>query len=258
MSQAEFDRYLAFAHELADAAGEVLRRYFRSPIKVEDKADQSPVTVADRETEQALRRLIERRYPDHGIEGEEFPDRNPGASLVWSLDPIDGTKAFITGRPLFGTLISLVQDGRPLLGVIDQCILGERWVGALGRPSTLNGREIRVRPVDRLEDAVLSTTSPLLFEPEERQRYDRVEQAVKLAMFGGDCYAYGLLALGFTDLIVEAGLDGHDFLAIVPVIEGAGGIMTDWQGAPLGRASDGRVLAAGDRRVHQAALALLA
>jgi inositol-phosphate phosphatase/L-galactose 1-phosphate phosphatase/histidinol-phosphatase len=253
------DRFLAFANELADAAGAILRHYFRTPVEVEDKADESPVTIADRETEAELRRLIEARFPDHGIDGEEFPPRNPGADLTWSLDPIDGTKAFITGRPLFGTLISLVRDGRPLLGVIDQCILGERWVGAAGRPSTLNGREIRVRPCGRLGDAVLSTTSPLLFaDGSERAAYGRVEAAVKLPMFGGDCYAYGLLATGFADLIVEAGLDGHDFLALVPVVEGAGGVMTDWQGRALTAHSDGRVLAAGDRRIHEATVELLA
>lgn len=255
----DLDACLAFAHELADAAGTILRRYFRTRVAVEDKADQSPVTVADRETEATLRRLIEERFPDHGIEGEEFPPRHPGADLTWSLDPIDGTKAFITGRPSFGTLISLVRAGRPLLGVIDQCVLRERWVGTAGEPATLNGRPIETQPCARLADAVLSTTSPLLFEDGwERAAYDRVEAAVKLPMFGGDCYAYGLLAAGFTDVIVEAGLDPHDFLAIVPVVEGAGGIMTDWQGRPLTATSEGRVVAAGDRRIHEEALALLA
>jgi len=255
----DLDGYVTFADHLADAAGEVLRRYFRTAVDVEEKSDQSPVTIADRETEATLRRLIEARFPDHGIEGEEEPDRNPGADLVWSLDPIDGTKSFITGRPMFGTLISLVRDDRPLLGIIDQCILGERWIGVAGQPSRCNGTPIRVRDCARLDDAVLSTTSPLLFaRGPERDAYGRVEAAVKLAMFGGDCYAYGLLAMGFADLIVEAGLDGHDFLALVPVVEGAGGIMTDWAGQPLHRGSDGRVLAAGDRRVHAAALELLA
>lgn len=255
----DLDACLAFAHQLADAAGTILRHYFRTPVEVEDKADESPVTIADRETEATLRRLIEGRFPDHGIDGEEFPPRNPGAGLTWSLDPIDGTKAFITGRPLFGTLISLVRDGRPLLGVIDQCILRERWVGVAGAPSTLNGRRIGTRACARLADAVLSTTSPLLFaDGPERAAYRRVEAAVKLPMFGGDCYAYGLLAAGFADLIVEAGLDGHDFLALVPVVEGAGGLMTDWEGRPLDTGSDGRVVAAGDSRIHEAAVELLA
>lgn len=256
---ADLDHYIAFANGLADAAGDILRPYFRAPIAVEDKADSSPVTIADRETEAALRRMIEARFPEHGIEGEEFGERNPGADLVWSLDPIDGTKAFITGRPTFGTLISLVREGRPLLGIIDQCILRERWLGVAGAPTHLDGRPIRVRACGSLADAVLSTTSPLLFaDGRERAAYGRVEAAVKLAMFGGDCYAYGLLAAGFADVIVEAGLDGHDFLAIVPVVEGAGGVMTDWQGRPLHAGSDGRVVAAGDRRIHEATLELLA
>jgi inositol-phosphate phosphatase/L-galactose 1-phosphate phosphatase/histidinol-phosphatase len=259
MHGSELEACIRFAQELADAAGTVLRRYYRVPMEVEQKADRSPVTVADRETEQTLRHLISERYPDHGIAGEEFEALRSEAALVWHLDPIDGTKSFITGRPLFGTLISLTRDGRPLLGVIDQCILEERWLGVAGRPSLWNGEPIRVRGCARLEDAVLYTTSPQMFDDGfERTAFARVERAVGLPMYGGDCYAYGLLAMGFADLIVEAGLDGHDFLALIPVIEGAGGIMTDWQGRALDARSDGRIVAAGDPRVHARALELLA
>lgn len=250
---------LPFAHRLADAAGEVVRRYYRTPVAVEHKADASPVTIADREAEQALRALIRAEHPDHGIEGEEFGVERGGAELVWCLDPIDGTKSFITGRPLFGTLIGLARAGRPILGVIDQCILGERWAGAEGAQSTWNGRPIRTRPCPALDQAVLYATSPQLFRAgPEKAAFARVEAAVRLPMYGGDCYAYGLLALGFADLIVEAGLDPHDFMALVPVIEGAGGIITDWQGRALCAASDGQVVAAGDARVHAQALSLLA
>lgn len=251
--------FLPFAHRLADAAGEVIRRYWRAPVAVEHKADASPVTVADREAEQALRALIRAEHSEHGIHGEEFGTERGDADLVWCLDPIDGTKSFITGRPLFGTLISLTRAGKPLLGVIDQCILGERWTGASGTQSTWNERSIRVRACPSLDQAVLSTTNPQLFKaPAEKEAFSRVEAAVRLPMYGGDCYAYGLLALGFVDLIVEADLDPHDFMALVPVIEGAGGIVTDWQGRELGSMSDGRVVAAGDARVHAEALRLLA
>lgn len=250
---------VAFAHELADAAGAILRRYFRSGVEVHDKPDHSPVTIADRETEQALRRLIEARFPDHGILGEEFGTSRPDAEFVWSLDPIDGTKSFITGRPLFGTLISLTRAGRPLLGVIDQCITRERWLGVEGARSLWNGRPIATRACPRLEDAVLSTTTPRLFaRGAERQAFDRLEERVKLPIYGGDCYAYGLVALGFTDLVVEARLSPYDYLALVPVVEGAGGIMTDWQGRLLNVGSNGRVIAAGDARIHAAALEVLA
>ena len=250
--------FLPFAHTLADAAGAVLRRYYRTPVAVDRKADASPVTIADREAERAMRALIRDAFPEHGIEGEEDGAERGDAPLVWSLDPIDGTKSFITGRPLFGTLIALVRAGRPVLGIIDQCVLGERWVGVERRPSLWNGSEIRVRACPDLAEAVLYTTSPELFRtPQERAAFARVVAAVRQPMYGGDCYAYGLLAMGFADLIVETGLQTHDFCALVPVVEGAGGVITDWRGAPLGMASDGNVVAAGDRRVHEAALALL-
>jgi inositol-phosphate phosphatase / L-galactose 1-phosphate phosphatase / histidinol-phosphatase len=249
--------YREFALRLADAAGAVVRKYYRAPLEVESKADASPVTVADREAEQALRALIRATYPQHGIEGEEFPGERLDAELVWRLDPIDGTKSFVVGRPLFGTLIGLTRAGRPILGVIDQCILGERWLGVAGEQSTWNGQPIRVRACSGLEQAIMSVTSPQMFRPEERAAVARLESAVRFPIYGGDCYAYGLLAMGSIDLIVEADLDVHDFMALVPVIEGAGGVVTDWRGAVLTPSSDGRIVAAGDRRVHERALKLL-
>ena len=251
--------YLAFAHELADRAGEVLRRYYRAPVAVDYKMDASPVTTADREAERVMRDLIRTKFPEHGIEGEEFASEHAEAELVWNLDPIDGTKTFLIGRPTFGTLISLLCGGRPVLGIIDQCISHERWVGILGEASTFNGAPISVRPCPDLEHAVLSTTSPQMFKAaEDEAAFARLAQAVRFPVYGGDCYGYGLLAMGFADLVVEADLDLHDFAALVPVIEGAGGVITDWQGQPLGPGSDGRVVAAGDRRIHAQALALLA
>jgi inositol-phosphate phosphatase/L-galactose 1-phosphate phosphatase/histidinol-phosphatase len=202
--------------------------------------------------------MIRAAYPDHGIEGEEFPGERLDAEFVWRLDPIDGTKSFVVGRPLFGTLIALTRSGRPILGVIDQCILRERWLGVAGERSTWNGQPIRVRACAELEQAIMSVTSLQMFTAEERAALARLEGAVRFPVYGGDCYAYGLLAMGTIDLIVEADLDVHDFMALVPVIEGAGGLVTDWQGAPLTPASDGRIVASGDRRVHERALKLLA
>ena len=258
MDAAELDRALAFAAELADAAGRAIRPYFRQALRVDDKPDLSPVTAADRAAERAMRGLIERRFPEHGIVGEEFGRMREDAEFVWVLDPIDGTKSFISGVPLFGTLIALTQSGRPVLGVIDQPISRERWVGATGRPTTLNDAAIRCRTCAGLSTATLFATTPDMFLGPDAVAFARVSGAVKLTRFGADCYAYGLVAAGFIDLVIEASLKPHDFCAMLPIIEGAGGIATDWRGARLGLASDGRVVIAGDQRAHQAALALLA
>ena len=248
---------IAFANRLADAGGEVIRRFFRRPIEVDRKIDESPVTVADREAERAMRTLIEAAFPDHGIVGEEFGETRAGAELVWVLDPIDGTRSFIAGQPLFGTLIALVRDGTPVLGVIDAPIMGERWIGAAGRPSTLNEAPIRVRPCPNLEHAVLYAPAHECFAGADRDAFVRLRESAAMTMYGDDCYAYALLATGYVDLVVENDMQPHDFLALAPVIEGAGGVITDWRGAALTLSSDGRVLAAGDGAAHSAALARL-
>jgi inositol-phosphate phosphatase/L-galactose 1-phosphate phosphatase/histidinol-phosphatase len=253
----DLDSFLTFAHRFADAAGEVIRPYFRRPLAIRDKADLSPVTAADREAEEVMRALIERHFPEHGILGEEFGSVREDAEFVWVLDPIDGTKSFISGVPLFGTLIALTRAGRPILGVIDQPISRERWAGASGRPTTLNGASIRSRACPMLAAATLFATTPDMFRGQDAASFARVSADVKLTRFGADCYAYGLLAAGFVDLVLEASLKPYDFCAMVPVVEGAGGVATDWQGDRLHLASDGRILVAGDRRAHDAALALL-
>jgi inositol-phosphate phosphatase/L-galactose 1-phosphate phosphatase/histidinol-phosphatase len=254
---AEAADFLDLAVVLADAAGAAVRPYFRQPLRVEDKPDRSPVTAADRAAEAAMRGLIEARFPGHGIIGEEFGRVREEAELVWVLDPIDGTKSFISGVPLFGTLIALCHRGRPILGIIDQPISHERWIGAVGQPSRFNGTAIRCRPCAGLAAATVFATSPDMFKGGNAAAFARVSGAAKLTRYGADCYAYGLLALGFVDLVVEAEMKPYDFCAMVPIVEGAGGIATDWQGKPLNLDADGRVLIAGDRRAHDAALALL-
>jgi inositol-phosphate phosphatase/L-galactose 1-phosphate phosphatase/histidinol-phosphatase len=249
---------IAFANELADAAGEIVRGYFRRGVAVDDKPDTSPVTIADREAESALRALIGQRFRDHGILGEEHGALRVDAEYVWVLDPIDGTKSFISGVPLFGTLIALAERGVPVLGVIDQPISRERWIGARGHRSTLNGAPISTRACPALASATLFATSPDMFKAADAEGFQRLKSAVKLARFGGDCYAYGLLAAGFVDLVVEAGLKPYDYAALVPVITGAGGSMTDWRGRPLDLTSAGHVLACGDPRLAPLARGLLA
>jgi inositol-phosphate phosphatase/L-galactose 1-phosphate phosphatase/histidinol-phosphatase len=250
--------FVSLALRLADAARPVVRQYFRKPIAVDIKADDSPVTIADREVEAAMRAILDAEQPTHGILGEEHGRHDCDAEWVWVLDPIDGTAAFITGKPSFGTLIALAHRGRPVLGIIDQAFTDERWLGVAGRPTTLNGQPVAVRPCPDLAHAQAFTTAPELFDPDTRPGWDRIAARVRRTRYGCDCYAYALVATGFVDLVVEAGLKPYDYSALVPVVEGAGGVMTDWQGQPLSIWSDGRVAAAGDPRTLAEALAVLA
>lgn len=251
--------YLDLAHRLADAARPIAEMYFRTPLDIDAKDDNSPVTIADREIETEMRLIIEETFPTHGILGEEHGTLRGDAEFVWVLDPIDGTKSFITGKPLFGTLIALAQSGKPILGMIDQPINKERWVGAAGHPTTFNGEVVKTRACGDLGKAVMYTTSPLLFPTEGGflNAYHYLERSVKLPLFGCDCYAYGLLASGFCDIVCETGLNPYDFAALIPVVEGAGGSLTDWDGNPLTLQSKGDVLALGDSSIKEAVVECL-
>ena len=247
-----------FANRLADASGTIIRRRFRQKINVEIKDDNSPVSDADRETESEMRRLIGAAFPAHGVIGEEYGADRPDAEFVWVLDPIDGTTSFITGRPLFGTLIALCRNGTPVLGIIDHPAINERWVGAAGQPTRFNGAPVRVRACSGMANAAMFGSSPHSKTPSNEAAFDRVRRAARQVLYSSDCYAYGLIACGFADLCVEFGIGIHDFLAAVPVIEGAGGIVTDWNGKPLTTKSGDKVIAAGHAGVHRAAMELLA
>jgi inositol-phosphate phosphatase / L-galactose 1-phosphate phosphatase / histidinol-phosphatase len=253
--------FIEFAGRLADAAGEVIRQYFRQPFEIVTKADESPVTIADRESERAMRDLIEAEYPEHGILGEEHGTVRGDAEYVWYLDPIDGTKSFISGIPLFGTLIGLAKlDGdvrRPYMGVIDQAISGERWIGAPGHGTTLNDEPAQVRQCSSVSKATLFTTSPEYFAGDRLAAYQRVEDTANLTRYGTDCYAFAVLSSGHIDLIVEAGLNVYDYCAVVPVIECAGGIVTDWQGNSKILDDENTIVAAGDVATHAETLRLL-
>ncbi len=239
----------------------MIRPWFRARVEAVQKSDASPVTVADRAAEAAIRGVLAGLFPDHGLLGEEDGLENSGAGLRWVFDPIDGTRAFITGRPSFGTLIALLADGVPVVGVIDQPITGERWVGARGRKTAFHGKFGGVAGTRRgigLGEAELSCTSPEIFPPGDLERFRQLSQRVKRVSWGGDCYAYGLLALGQIDVIAEATLNVWDWAALVPVIAGAGGSMTDWEGQPLRADGDGRALALGDPVLLEQAVAALA
>ncbi len=239
---------LKLANRLADAAGDTIRPLFRGEWVEEQKSDRSFVTEADRAAEAAMRAILEAERPDDGIIGEEYGTRNEASARQWVLDPIDGTTSFIAGRPIFGTLIALMQDGWPVLGIIDQPIARERWVGQIGEGTTFNGKSARVAPCRDLSSAVLATTTPHQFSGGDVEAFMGVAKAVaeRKIVYGGDCYNYGLVASGHVDIVVEADLKLYDFAALVPIVEGAGGIMSDWQGNPLDAESDGRVIALGE------------
>ncbi len=253
--------FAAFVDELATVSGETIRPFFRSALSVENKAHAGgfdPVTAADRAAEMAMRVLIKKTFPAHGIIGEEFPAERPDAEFVWILDPIDGTKSFICGLPMWGTLIALTRHGEPIYGLMHQPFTREHFSGD-GTGARYRGpagnRALQTRPCAALSDAIMLTTSPLLMNDADRACFGRVEQAVRLSRYGGDCYAYCVLAAGQTDLIIETELKPHDVLALIPIIEGAGGIVTTWEnGSPY---KGGRIVAAGDRRVHEQAMKLL-
>lgn len=249
VSAGDRDRLLAASIAAVEVAGQVIRPFFRSGLGAELKGDQSPVTVADRNAEQAMRTLLSQRVPEAGILGEEFGLDRPDARLRWVLDPIDGTRAFITGRPTFGILVGLLMDGVPVLGIIDQPITGERWIGVAGEPTHFAGPfggAAGTRSCLSLNEAELSCTSPAMMDGATQPRFDTLEAGVRRTSWGGDCYAYGLLALGHIDIIAERDMKIWDWAALVPVIEGAGGRVTDWNGDRLREDGDGSVLAVGD------------
>lgn len=248
----------AFAEELAATARELVREALASAPTVEIKPDRSLVTALDKGVEERLRTMISGRYPAHGIVGEEWGSERSGAEHVWILDPIDGTGPYVAGIPVFGTLIGLVRGGRPLVGVADFAATAERWVGAAGEPSTHDGRRLHCRRGLPLAAAMLSTSSPDFYDDAGWRAFRRLRERVSWAVYGGSCYAYARLASGRIDLAVDSAMDVVDILPLVPIIEGAGGLVTDWQGRALDLDWKGSLLAAGDPALHAEALAILA
>lgn len=240
------------ANHLADEAGKVITRYYRTDFAVEGKEDESPVTVADKTVEQTLRAIIEAKRPEDGILGEEYGPKESKNGLTWVIDPIDGTKSFVVGRPTFGTLIALCKDGVPVLGLIDQPILKERWVGD-GTQTTFNGAPVKTRACPTLTSARLASTSPAQLP----HLWEKLNDSCNFMVWGGDCYSYGLLANGWLDGVIEDFLAPYDFLALPPIVMGAGGWMGDWNGNPLTLQSKGKTLAVGDAALKDSVLSLL-
>jgi len=259
-SESEQRELRAVAEEMADAARRVTLRYFRTDMTVDNKEADGfdPVTVADREAEQAMRAVLAKRRPDDAIYGEEFGKSAGRTGLTWVLDPIDGTRAFISGAPSWGVLIGLDAGQGPVLGVVDQPYIGERFIGGFGKADWARGdaqHEISVRACDGLENAILMTTFPEVGTAKEGAAFAAVSAECKLTRYSLDCYAYALLAMGQIDLVIEAQLNAYDVQGPIGVVQGAGGIVTDWQGNPAH--SGGQIIAAGDARAHAAALEIL-
>lgn len=255
MSSLSLDLYRAFLIELAERSGDFIRPYFgRKDVAVETKDDASPVTIADRGAEELMRTLIRKRFPSHGIIGEEFGDERPDAEWVWVLDPIDGTKSFTSACPLFGTLIALLHQGQAVLGAIHQPILRQLIVGD-GQTTLLNGQMVRVRKTAQLNQATLLTSDTLnLAKYQNGPACDRLTGEVKLYRTWGDCYGYLLLASGWADVVIDPIMNPWDIAALIPVVRGAGGVITDWQGGdPL----KGNATVASTAELHAQVIAVL-
>lgn len=246
-----------FARHLADIARGMLTAATAVSPDVEIKADRSFVTALDRAIEQRLRREIAARYPEHGIIGEEEGREREGAAIQWILDPIDGTAPFIAGVPVYGTLIAVAVDGIPVIGIMDLPAADNRWIGMAGAPTTHNGRPVRTRAGTSLGGAILACMNPDFFTPEDKARLDRLVEATHWRIYGTSSMGYGLMASGRIDLAMDCRLQIHDFACYRPIIEGAGGIVTDWRGAPVTLETGTRILAAGDHALHEAARSLL-
>jgi len=253
--------FKAFIGRLATSSGETILPFFRTSLSIDNKSvaqDFDPVTEADRAAEAVMRRLIKANFPQHGIVGEEFGNEREDAEYVWMLDPIDGTKSFIAGFPIWGTLIALLHKGTPVFGMMHQPYIGERFSGDNGSANysgPSGERRLTVRRCASLKEATAYTTSPLLMNAADRAQFAKIESAVKLARYGGDCYSYCMLAAGHLDLVVETELKPYDIAALIPIITGAGGVVTTWDGKPA--QNGGRIVAAGDARVHDAAMKIL-
>lgn len=251
------EEFSLFAGKLADLSRTVIRDLAQKPFNTEIKGDGSPVTDVDRAVEDAIRELIAERFPGHAVLGEERAATNPDAEFKWIIDPIDGTLPFLAGFPVFGTLIALVHGTAPVLGIIEFPVIGERLTGSVGQPTTRNGTPVRSRSCEDLSQTLMSTSNPDFWSNDSREALDRMRAATRCCVYGGSCMAYAQIASGRVDVGIDVDFDIHDYLALVPVICGAGGIITDWNGADLTIHSGDKFIAAGDPRVHEQALRLL-
>lgn len=257
VEDSELEKFSKFAGRLADASRACIRTMNLQSFQTERKGDGSPVTAVDQAVEDGIREMIAAEWPGHGIIGEERGETSPDSEFVWVIDPIDGTLPFLAGFPVYGTLIALLHNGKPVLGVVDMPGTQERWVGCDGLPTTRNGEPVRTRACADLSAALLSTSNPDFYGATDFQAFERLKAKARWTVYGGSCMAYAQIATGRIDVGVDVEFDIFDYLALAPVIEGAGGIVTDWEANPLTLKSGGRLIAAGDRRMHGRALEVL-
>lgn len=257
MNDSQMKVFADSAEAMAEAAGSIIREAAQNPFNTEFKNDGSPVTDVDKATETRIREIIMAEHPEHGILGEEFDDHAPDAEYVWIIDPIDGTLPFLAGIPVFGTLIALVHGDTPLIGVIDMPMTNERWVGIQGQKTLRNGSPVSTRSCDDLSTAIMSTSNPDFYDSDTVGALDAMRAATKITAYGGSCMSYAQIATGRIDVGIDVAFDIHDYLPLVPVIQGAGGHISDWEGKPLNRHSGDRFVAAGDVRMHEQALKIL-
>ena len=249
--------FVNFANTVADEARRISLRYFRADPELRIKADGSPVSVADRETERVIRDLLSRSYPRHAVFGEEFGWTPSDQPYTWIVDPIDGTKSYLAGAPTYGMLLALLYDGVPVLGIVDIPALNERWCGVVGQPTTMNGRPAKTRSCVAVEQAVLTIISPDKVDGDDQPAVDELSRMARVRRYSSDGYSHPLVASGYVDMAVAVGQQPFDYLAVVPVVEGAGGCITDWDGKPLGLDSDGRILVTATSELHREALRVI-
>ena len=248
---ANLEELISFSNFLADESSKIIKQYFRKPLNIDNKKDDSPVTIADKNTELIIRRLIEEKYPNHGILGEEFDEKNINSEYLWVIDPIDGTRSFIAGHKDFGTLIALLHNNKPVIGIINCPIHEERWLGIEGRKTTMNGKEVQTSKIKDLKKSYVCTSGLYFDNDHFRKGFDKIIQQTRYHRFGGDCYMYGMVASGYIEIVVEDTLKAHDYMALVPIIEGAGGKVSDKYGKNINIHSEGSVIASANNKLHK-------
>jgi len=253
----QYDEFVNFANFLADESSKIINHYFRKKINIDFKHDSSPVTIADQNTELKIRELISSKYPSHGILGEEYEQINKEAEFVWVIDPIDGTRSFIAGHKDFGTLIALMHNNKPILGIINCPAHNERWVGIKDHQTTWNNKKVKTSSIQKVEESYLFTSGQFFYEPILKKSFEKIKEQSKYFRYGGDCYMYGMLASGLIDIVIEDTLKIHDYMALINVIEGAGGKITDKFGKEVNIESDGSLIASCNPIIHQKLLSIM-